>query len=99
MQDENAISVSATPEGWDAALLARLAEEHRRVIHVCRDDARLDTVARCMAFFAPDLTVLQLPAWDCLPYDRVSPRGAIVSQRIETLATLSEMAVTQASFC
>ncbi|MDE0810912.1 MAG: DEAD/DEAH box helicase, partial [Alphaproteobacteria bacterium] len=57
---------------------------------MCRDDSRLDTLERCLGFFAPELTIFKLPAWDCLPYDRVSPNGEIVSQRLEALARLSE---------
>ena len=30
------------------------------------------------------------PAWDCLPYDRLSPQGALVGQQVETLARLAE---------
>jgi len=32
--------------------------------------------------------LLRFPAWDCLPYDRVSPNPALVSERIATLARL-----------
>jgi transcription-repair coupling factor (superfamily II helicase) len=34
---------------------------------------------------------LEFPAWDCLPYDRVSPHAAIVAQRMMTLARLSRV--------
>ncbi|HXJ01354.1 MAG TPA: transcription-repair coupling factor, partial [Micropepsaceae bacterium] len=40
-------------------------------------------------FFAPDLAVLHFPAWDCLPYDRVSPRSDIEARRLATLAALA----------
>src|SRR6201991_1640689 len=53
---------------------------------VCRDGPRLQQLARSLAFFAPDLPVLQFPAWDCQPYDRVSPHGGILAQRLTTLA-------------
>ncbi|MDA1310602.1 MAG: hypothetical protein O2985_13495, partial [Proteobacteria bacterium] len=82
--------ISTAPEGWDACVLGRLAGEHGRLVHVCRDDTRLDALERCLGFFAPKLTVIKLPAWDCLPYDRVSPNGEIVSQRLEALARLGE---------
>ena len=42
-----------------------------------------------LAFFHPGSTVLTFPAWDCLPYDRVSPNPEIMSRRIDTLATLA----------
>ncbi|MCW8835830.1 MAG: transcription-repair coupling factor [Rhodospirillales bacterium] len=44
--------------------------------------------AEAIGFFAPDCDVLQFPAWDCLPYDRVSPNVGVVGQRIETLTRL-----------
>ena len=58
---------------------------------VCRDGPRLQQLARALAFFAPDLPVLQFPAWDCQPYDRVSPHGGILAQRLTTLAQLSRL--------
>ena len=41
-----------------------------------------------LAFFALDVRVVQFPAWDCLPYDRVSPSQQIVGRRIATLSEL-----------
>ena len=32
--------------------------------------------------------MLSFPAWDCLPYDRVSPHAAVVARRMATLAAL-----------
>ncbi|MBN8532157.1 MAG: transcription-repair coupling factor [Alphaproteobacteria bacterium] len=46
-------------------------------------------IAESLPFFA-DAEVLTFPAWDCLPYDRVSPNPAIVAERIETLSRLAE---------
>ena len=42
-----------------------------------------------MRFFAPKVSVLPFPAWDCLPYDRTSPKSDIESQRLATLAALA----------
>jgi transcription-repair coupling factor (superfamily II helicase) len=58
---------------------------------VCRDGARMAQLARALDFFAPDLSVMQFPAWDCQPYDRVSPHGGILAQRLTTLARLSRL--------
>jgi transcription-repair coupling factor (superfamily II helicase) len=58
---------------------------------VCRDGPRMATLARALAFFAPDIEVLEFPAWDCLPYDRVSPHAAVVAQRMMTLARLARV--------
>jgi transcription-repair coupling factor (superfamily II helicase) len=58
---------------------------------ICRDGARMAQLARALEFFAPDLGVMQFPAWDCQPYDRVSPHGGIVAQRVTTLARLARL--------
>ena len=41
------------------------------------------------AFAAPEVEALYLPAWDCQPYDRVSPNAAISAQRMTVLARLA----------
>ena len=48
-------------------------------------------LARALAFFAPDIEVLEFPAWDCLPYDRVSPHAGIVAQRMTALSRLARV--------
>jgi transcription-repair coupling factor (superfamily II helicase) len=58
---------------------------------VCRDGARMAMLARALGFFAPDIEVLEFPAWDCLPYDRVSPHAAVVAQRMTALARLAHI--------
>src|SRR4051812_25611687 len=85
------IKVWGTPEGWDAFLLAKRRREYAGcVLHVARDDARMARLAEALAFAMPEAEVLRFPAWDCLPYDRVSPNPALVSERIATLARLLE---------
>ena len=39
-----------------------------------------------LAFAAPEIEALYLPAWDCQPYDRVSPNAAISAQRMTAFA-------------
>jgi transcription-repair coupling factor (superfamily II helicase) len=58
---------------------------------ICRDGPRMATLARALGFFAPEIEVLEFPAWDCLPYDRVSPHAAIVAQRMTALAKLARV--------
>jgi transcription-repair coupling factor (superfamily II helicase) len=86
------LTIGGAPEGLDARLLGVLAAAAPSgVLHVCRDDMRLSTLTQALVFFAPGARVLQLPSWDCLPYDRVSPNTEIVSRRMQVL---SELAVT-----
>ncbi len=80
------------PEGQDARILAErarsLVAEDGVAVHVALDDLRMAELAELLSFFAPDVKVIELPAWDCLPYDRVSPRGEVVAKRVAALAGL-----------
>ena len=58
---------------------------------ICRDGSRMAALSRSLTFFAPDVEVLEFPAWDCLPYDRVSPHAGVVAQRMTTLARLARI--------
>lgn len=83
------IRVGGVPEGYDAKfLLLELAKNGRAVLHIARDDKRLAAMAEALQFFAPDVPVFTFPAWDCLPYDRVSPNAEISATRMATLAGL-----------
>jgi transcription-repair coupling factor (superfamily II helicase) len=86
------VQVSGAPEGVDALTLARLAQagEGREVLHVARDDGRMAHMAEALAFFAAGIEVLELPGWDCVPYDRVSPNVDVIARRIETLSRLAQ---------
>ena len=86
-----AATLFGAPEGHDAATIGSLLAESgtETWLHVCRDDGRMARFRAALAFFRPGLNVLTFPAWDCLPYDRVSPNGDITSRRIDTLTRLA----------
>ena len=83
------ILLGGAPEGFDARLLARELERGKPVIHIARDDKRMEAMRAALAVMAPAVAVLELPAWDCLPYDRVSPNPELLARRMSTLAALS----------
>ena len=90
MSQPEHITLGGAPEGFDARLLARELEKRGApVVHVARDDKRLAEMRAALAFLAPEVTVLDFPAWDCLPYDRVSPHADISAARMATLAALA----------
>ena len=83
------IPVYGAPEGVDALVLVRRLGEHEgSVLHIARDETRLVALAEEIAFFGPEIEVVAFPAWDCLPYDRISPNGAAVADRISALSRL-----------
>ncbi len=87
---EAAITVSGVPDGVQPQLLAELVQTlDEPVLFVARDDARAHALIDELQFFAPDLAPLYFPAWDCLPYDRVSPNHTLVAERMAVLSELT----------
>ncbi|MBS0296014.1 MAG: transcription-repair coupling factor [Proteobacteria bacterium] len=87
---EGALDLGGAPEGFDALVLADALRQRGGVgVFAARDYARANSFEDALRFFAPDLRVLRFPAWDCLPYDRVSPTPALAAQRMAALAELS----------
>ena len=61
------ILLGGAPEGFDARLLAREVARGAPVVHIARDDKRMEAMRAALAVLAPELVVLEFPAWDCLP--------------------------------
>ena len=85
-------SLGGAPDGVDSLALAELARawSGRDVLYVARDDARMARMAEALAFFAAEIDIVDIPAWDCVPYDRVSPNVDIVARRIDALCRLAQ---------
>ena len=89
--DARAIRVGGAPPGHDAAVLLDLVRRARGpVLFVARHDRRLAEMADALSFRAPELPVLEFPAWDCQPYDRISPHPEISARRSAVLTRLAE---------
>ena len=81
-------TIAGLPEGADALALAELARTTggQDILHVARDGQRLERLQDGLRFFAPEREVLVFPAWDCLPYDRLSPHPDIVARLSKVMA-------------
>lgn len=85
------------PEGMQPLVLARFIEKRLKdepdaavaMVFVARDGRRLQRVAETLAQLMPSQPLLTLPAWDCLPYDRVSPNAITIAARMTALAALA----------
>ena len=71
-------------------LAADMAASGQDVVFVLRDDAALERRVDIVEHFRAEVDAVRFPAWDCLPYDRVSPRPAIVGERLAALSKLSQ---------
>ncbi|MGO4833822.1 transcription-repair coupling factor, partial [Rhizobiaceae sp. 2RAB30] len=89
------VTIDGVADGYEAFALASLSTEIASdgpLIFVARDGQRLPSIVEALAFAAPDLPVLELPAWDCLPYDRVSPGSDTAARRLDALAAMIALA-------
>jgi transcription-repair coupling factor (superfamily II helicase) len=87
--------LTGVPDGLGPLVLAQLIAEAQGagdaaplLLHVARDDRRLEALAEGLKFFAPQVRVIAFPAWDTVPYDRIGPNAQIVATRIAALARL-----------
>jgi transcription-repair coupling factor (superfamily II helicase) len=84
------LPVYGAPEGADALCVAEAAKASGEITTVVtRDAGRSAAMISALRFFAPQVPVLRYPAWDCLPYDRMSPGPDVVAERLSALATLA----------
>ncbi len=93
LKDQANVTLAGVPDGAESYALARLLAETRAhglaLVFVARDATRMAMVSEALQFFDPEVEILQLPAWDCLPYDRVSPNSAISARRLLALGQLA----------
>ncbi|PHP65766.1 transcription-repair coupling factor [Zhengella mangrovi] len=90
-----AVIIDGVADGYEAFALARLAREtapRGPLVFVARDGARIPQLAQALAYAAPGMPVLDLPAWDCLPYDRVSPGSDAAARRLDALSAMIALA-------
>ncbi len=85
------------PDGMQPIALARIVEERLTrapdeavaTVFVARDGRRMQRMAEVLEQLLPGHQLLQVPAWDCLPYDRVSPNAVTIASRMTSLSLLA----------
>ena len=86
-----ATPVAHAPDGADALFIADLLRQNVGVhLHVARDSVRGERFLTTVGFALPECECLLLPAWDCLPFDRVSPTADVMAQRLAALSRLAD---------
>jgi transcription-repair coupling factor (superfamily II helicase) len=88
------------PDGMQPIMLARLVEQRLKsdpdarvaLVFVARDGRRMQRMAEMLGQLLPGHAIATMPAWDCLPYDRVSPNGVTIAARMTAMAALTDPA-------
>jgi transcription-repair coupling factor (superfamily II helicase) len=94
MRANKPLTLAGVPAGflpWLAGDLARAAHgtgKGGRAVTIVADEAAMRALAETVPLFAPEVDVLTLPGWDCLPYDRASPALRVMAERLATLSAL-----------
>jgi transcription-repair coupling factor (superfamily II helicase) len=94
LSNDGPLTLAGVPEGFDSLILGDWAKGISSTIgsvpllHIARDDVRLQVINDALKFFAPEVEVITFPAWDCLPYDRVSPNATVLANRMNCLSKL-----------
>jgi transcription-repair coupling factor (superfamily II helicase) len=91
------LTLAGVADGAEGLVIADLARtvaaradaSATSLLVVCRDGPRMAALAQALKFFAPEIEVVAFPAWDSLPYDRVSPHAAVVAERMAALSRLA----------
>jgi transcription-repair coupling factor (superfamily II helicase) len=86
------LKLTGAPAGMIPLLMAGLARaaglDGNRAVLIAADESAGRAVVEAAPFFAPDVTPIWLPGWDCLPYDRASPGQGVMAERLAGLAAL-----------
>ncbi|MFL6736800.1 MAG: transcription-repair coupling factor [Sphingomonas sp.] len=94
LRARQSLTLAGVPTGflpWLATDLARAVHgvgSSGRAVLIVADEAAMRAVAETAPLFAPEVDVLSLPGWDCLPYDRASPALRVMAERLATLSAV-----------
>ncbi|MEM0900242.1 MAG: transcription-repair coupling factor [Pseudomonadota bacterium] len=98
-RDMNDVQIGGVADGSEAFVVAQISQAlsadgydaPAKVVFVARDATRLADIENVLSFINPTVETITFPAWDCLPYDRVSPSNDIVAKRMRSLSRLVEL--------
>lgn len=84
-------TLSSVADGYDAFLLGDVYKTvSSDILYIVSDGLTLENTAELLNVLYPDIEILKLPAWDTVPYDRVSPNVSVSAERVRTLCALAQ---------
>ena len=88
---KSSLTLASVVRGAQPMVMADIARAaKRRAVFIAADDTAMRAVTDAAHFFAPELEVVEFPAWDCLPYDRASPALSVSAKRLAALHALQK---------
>lgn len=68
-----------------ACLINEIQNSDRPLVYVALGETAADKIAHAVRCLDPELELIHLPPWDCLPYDRVPPSRQSMGRRMDAL--------------
>lgn len=83
-------TLSSVADGAEAFVIKNLLQTAKNdILFVASDGATLEQTATMLRYIEPSVEVFSFPAWDTVPYDRISPNSNIIARRVDVLAQLA----------
>lgn len=88
------VTVAGVPSSAQSYFLAHSLKSagplQRSIVYLLESEEDLSAFRDALASFLPSIAPPALfPAWDCLPYDKVSPSSTLMGQRLYALSSLA----------
>ncbi|MEI8295454.1 MAG: transcription-repair coupling factor [Alphaproteobacteria bacterium] len=83
------MNTAGTPEGMQAFILKDALRDHPFIVNLTASEQDAALRLQQMRFLCPDVACHVFPAWDCLPYDRLSPSLDVMAARMGVLEILA----------
>jgi len=80
--------ITSVCDGYEPLALQHFFNPNKPLLYIASDGISLAQTASLLRFMFPQINVLEFPAWDTVPYDRVSPNSTIVAKRVDTLSQI-----------
>ena len=96
----NSAILTKVPDDAHGFLAAQISQNFSQndVVFIAKNDLEMELVQKQIRFFTPETNILNFYAWDCLPFDRTSPKSLILANRIKTLHRLTNRKIGQKFF-
>ncbi|WP_284125202.1 transcription-repair coupling factor [Parerythrobacter aestuarii] len=89
LKADKQLTLASVARGAQPLVVSDLARAAKgRAVFIAPDEAAMHAVTEAAKYFAPELEVIEYPAWDCLPYDRASPALSVSAKRLAALHRL-----------
>ncbi len=81
--------LSGVAEGFESFIIKEWwRKSPKNIVFIAHSEEKAQLTYQQLKTLLPAAPLLLFPAWDCLPYDRISPNNEIITERLLTLQAL-----------